>query len=531
VWTYTLDNGKVATQALKEGDSVTQTVMIRVTDEFGAYRDQSVSVVVKGTNDGPVITNLPAALSGTVTEAGNLDDGTVVAGTAAATGTLSASDVDGTVRTWALQGTAPTTYGAFAVNTTSGVWSYTLDNTKAATQALKEGESVTQTVTIRVSDEFGAYRDQVVSVVIKGTNDGPVFTNLPAAASGTVTEAGNLDDSTVVAGAPTATGTLSASDVDGTVRTWAVLGGAATTYGAFAFNATTAVWTYTLDNGKVATQALKEGESVTQTVTIRVTDEFGTYRDQSVSVVVKGTNDGPVITNTTAALSGTVTEAGNLDDGTVVAGTAAATGGLSASDVDGAVRTWTLQGTAPTTYGAFAVNSTSGVWSYTLDNTKAATQALKEGESVTQTVTVRVSDEFGEYRDQVVSVVINGTNDGPVITNTAAALSGTVTEAGVLASGVATTGTPTVTGALKATDFDGSTLLWSIQGVPSNTYGVFSVNANTGVWTYQLDNNKAETQALSAGQTVTQTYQVRATDDKGAWISQLIQININGTAM
>jgi VCBS repeat-containing protein len=156
---------------------------------------------------------------------------------------------------------------------------------------------------------------------------------------------------------------------------------------------------------------------------------------------------------------------------------------------------------------------------------------LKEGESVTQTVTMRVSDEFGAYRDQVVSVVINGTNDGPVITNTAAALSGTVTEAGVLASGVATTGTPTVTGTLKATDFDGSTLLWSIQGVPSNTYGVFSVNANTGVWTYQLDNNKAETQALSAGQTVTQTYQVRATDDKGAWISLLIQININGTAM
>ena len=129
MWTYTLDNGKVATQALKEGESVTQTMTIRVTDEFGAYRDQSVSVVVKGTNDGQVITRLPAVWIGTVTEAGNLDDGTVVAGTAAATGTLSASDVDGTVRTWALQGTAPTTYGAFAVNSTSGVWSYTLDNT------------------------------------------------------------------------------------------------------------------------------------------------------------------------------------------------------------------------------------------------------------------------------------------------------------------------------------------------------------------------------------------------------------------
>jgi VCBS repeat-containing protein len=531
VWTYTLDNTKAATQALKEGESVTQTVTIRVTDEFGAYRDQVVSVLVNGSNDGPVITNLPAALSGTVTEAGNLDDGTVVAGTPTATGALSASDVDGAVRTWALQGTAPTTYGTFAVNSTSGVWSYTLDNTMASTQSLKEGESVTQTVTMRVSDEFGAYRDQVVSVVIKGTNDGPVFTNLAAAASGTVTEAGNLDDGTVVAGTPTATGTLSASDVDGTVRTWALQGVAPTTYGAFAFNTTTAVWTYTLDNTKAATQALREGESVTQTVTIRVTDEFGAYRNQVVSVLIKGTNDGPVITNLPAALSGIVTEAGNLDDGTVVAGTPTATGALSATDVDGTVRTWALQGTAPTTYGAFAVNTTSGVWSYTLDNTKAATQALKEGESVTQTVTVRVSDEFGAYRDQVVSVVINGTNDGPVITNTAAALSGTVTEAGVLASGVATTGTSTATGALKATDFDGSILLWSIQGVPLNTYGVFSVNANTGVWTYQLDNNKAETQALSAGQTVTQTYQVRATDEKGAWINQLIQINIKGSAM
>ena len=97
-----------------------------------------------------MVTNLPAATAGSVSEAGHLDDGTVVAGTATATGDLNASDVDsGATQTWGLQGTPSTTYGSMAIDSSTGVWTYTLDNNLAATQALKEGEVVTQTYTAR----------------------------------------------------------------------------------------------------------------------------------------------------------------------------------------------------------------------------------------------------------------------------------------------------------------------------------------------------------------------------------------------
>ncbi|QKV57522.1 MAG: hypothetical protein HT580_09985 [Dechloromonas sp.] len=530
---HTLDNTLAATQALKEGQSVTQTYTARVTDDFGAYVDQSITITLNGTNDVPVITNTVAATQGSVSEAGHLDNGTAVPGTPSATGTLTASDVDsGATRTWSLQGTPSTTYGNLVLDASTGVWTYTLDNTLAATQALKEGQSVTQTYTARVTDDFGAYVDQSITITLNGTNDVPVITNTVAATQGSVSEAGHLDNGTAVPGTPSATGTLTASDVDsGATRTWSLQGTPSTTYGNLVLDASTGVWTYTLDNTLAATQALKEGQSVTQTYTARVTDDFGAYVDQSITITLNGTNDVPVITNTVAATQGSVSEAGHLDNGTAVPGTPSATGTLTASDVDsGATRTWSLQGTPSTTYGNLVLDASTGVWTYTLDNTLAATQALKEGQSVTQTYTARVTDDFGAYVDQSITITLNGTNDVPVITNTVAATQGSVSEAGHLDNGTAVPGTPSATGTLTASDVDsGATRTWSLQGTPSTTYGNLVLDASTGVWTYTLDNTLAATQALKEGQSVTQTYTARVTDDFGAYVDQSITITLNGT--
>ena len=137
-------------------------------------------MTINGTNDVPVVTNAATALLGAVTEAGSNDDGTAVAGVATVSGTLSASDVDaGATRTWSIQGTPSATYGAIAINAATGVWTYTLDNSLSATQALKEGQSVTQTYTARVTDDFGAFVDQTITVTINGTNDVPVFAVTP----------------------------------------------------------------------------------------------------------------------------------------------------------------------------------------------------------------------------------------------------------------------------------------------------------------------------------------------------------------
>jgi VCBS repeat-containing protein len=106
-----------------------------------------------------------------VEEAGNLDNGDVVAGTSSATGTLTSSDVDAdATATWT--GSATGTYGSFAI-TTGGVWTYTLDNADADTKALKEGDSLTETFTATVTDDFGATATQLVTITVTGTNDVP----------------------------------------------------------------------------------------------------------------------------------------------------------------------------------------------------------------------------------------------------------------------------------------------------------------------------------------------------------------------
>jgi VCBS repeat-containing protein len=532
-YSYTLDNTRPAVQSLSAGQTVKEIFTYTITDADGDASTATLTVTVTGTNDLPVITNTAAALTGSLIEAGHLDDGTGVAGAASASGTLSASDVDtGATQTWTLQGTPSATYGTMVLNATTGKWTYTLDNNLAATQALKEGQVVTQTYTARVTDEFGAYVDQTLTVTLTGTNDVPVITNAAAALAGSLSEAGHLDDGTVVNGTASATGTLSASDVDaGATQTWTLQGTPSTTYGTMVLDAATRVWTYTLNNNLAATQALKEGEVVTQTYTVRVTDDFGAYVDQVITLTLTGTNDVPVITNAAAALAGSLSEAGHLDDGTAVSGTAIASGTLTASDVDaGATQTWSLQGTPSATYGTMVLNPTSGVWTYTLNNNLAATQALKEGQAVTQSYVARVTDDFGAYVDQTITLTLTGSNDAPVITNAATALAGSVSEAGHLDSGAPLAGTPSATGTLSASDVDaGATQTWALQGTPSTTYGTMVLNPTTGVWTYTLDNNLAATQALKEGQVVTQTYLARVTDDFGAYVEQTITVTLTGT--
>ncbi|MCX5936935.1 MAG: VCBS domain-containing protein, partial [Cyanobium sp. LacPavin_0920_WC12_MAG_62_9] len=375
---------------------------------------------------------------------------------------------------------ASTTYGSIAINATTGVWSYTLDNTLAATQALKEGQTVTQSYSARVTDDFGAYLDQSVTVTISGTNDVPVVTNGAAALAGTVVEAGNNDDGSVVAGTSSISGTLSASDVDsGATRTWSIAGTPSTTYGAIAIDASTGVWTYSLDNSKTATQALKEGQAVTQSFTARVTDDFNAYVDQTITVTINGTNDVPVVTSTEAARAGTVVEAGHNDNGTIFAGTSSISGTLSASDADsGATRTWSLTGTPSTTYGTIALNASTGVWSYTLDNTLSATQALKKGQTVTQSYNARVTDEFGASVDQSITVTISGSNDAPTLTAVS-------TLAGAIEDSFKEITFADLATAADAADIDSTNLGFQIAEVSSGELQKWNPTANAAVGAWE----------------------------------------------
>ena len=165
---------------------------------------------------------------------------------------------------------------------------------------LAEGETKFETFEVTVVDDFGATDTQVVTVTVTGTNDAPVITSNAVEASGAVTEAGNDDAGAIVAGVPSATGTLSSDDVDtGASAAWS--GDATDTYGSFAIDAVTGVWTYTLDNTNTDTNALDEGQVETETFTVTVTDEFDATDTQDVTVTVAGTNDSPIALDDTLA--------------------------------------------------------------------------------------------------------------------------------------------------------------------------------------------------------------------------------------
>ena len=79
--------------------------------------------------------------------------------------------------------------------------------------------------TARVTDEYGAVADQLITVTVDGTNDSPVITSDAAAAIGSVVEAGQFDDGTDDLGIVNVSGTLISSDVDvHSTATWSLDG-------------------------------------------------------------------------------------------------------------------------------------------------------------------------------------------------------------------------------------------------------------------------------------------------------------------
>src|SRR2546429_3627996 len=125
---------------------------------------------------------------------------------------------------------------------------YTLDNSSgSAADFFKRGKRDTNSCRASGSDVFGAAATEVVTLTITGTNDAPMITTAAGQDAGAVSEAGVNPGNTAFAGPPSARRTLTSSVVGhGATTTWS--GSASSTYGAFAVNATTRAWTYTLDN-------------------------------------------------------------------------------------------------------------------------------------------------------------------------------------------------------------------------------------------------------------------------------------------
>ena len=140
-------------------------------------------------------------------------------------------------------------------------------------------------------------------------------------------------------------------------------------------------------------------------------------------------------------------------------------------------------------------------------------QALNTGGTLHELVTVTTADGT----EQVIDVTINGANDAAVITGTATDL---VTEASGVANG--TPGDATASGDLDATDVD-SSALFTVQSGVAKSYGTFSIDAS-GAWSYTLDDDNLDVQALNTGGTLHELVTVTTADGT----EQVIDVTING---
>ncbi len=492
-WTTILDNSNAVVQALNVGDTLTDSFTVSTVDGTS----QVVSITITGTNDAAVVTG---DITGAVLEAGGVANGTP--GTPTTTGDLNATDADNVPDTWTAVAspTASTNgYGSFTVSA-AGLWTYTLDNSNAAVQALNAGHTLADTFTVTTVDGTA----QVVTITITGTNDAAVISG---DTTGSVVEAGGVGSG--IPGVPVATGDLNATDVDNPPDDWnAVSSPTASANGYGTFTLTGAgTWIYVLDNSNATVQALNAGDTLTDSFTATTVD--GTA--QVVTITITGTNDAAVISGD---IAGTVLEAGGAANGTP--GIPAATGDLDAADVDNPPGWMPVSTPTPGAngFGTYTLTA-AGIWTYTLDDSNAAVQALNAGDTLTDTFTATTVDGT----TQLVTITIDGANDDAVITGDT---TGSVVEAGGVAN--ATPGTPTAAGDLNSTDVDNLDDAWTSAAVRgSGGFGTYTLTA-AGAWTYTLDNSNAVVQALNVGQTLTDSFTASTVDGT----SQLVTITING---
>ena len=247
-------------------------------------------------------------------------------------------------------------------------------------------------------------------------------------------------------------------------------------YGRMEFVMDDGTWTYTLDNGKAETQALGVGENASAEDTFTFTAKGA--EPVTVTITVNGANDEPVVDTVIVEQGGTVGQSTSI--------------GLSGlfTDPDGDTLTLTVMvlssdGTTKTALDTIGLAYDSDTQMITGTPTDSGTYTIEvvaedDGdESATSTFDIVVAEQAIEATAGGSTAAVTEDDETQnSVTGTLGIISGVTSPAIVLND---------------ATDDnnDGTFILESV-------YGQMEFVMSTGVWTYTLDNTKAETQALNA---------------------------------
>ena len=427
-------------------------------------------------------------------------------------GSLSLTDVDTTDTTTFTAATVEGTYGEITIDE-NGDWSYAADNTQDAIQALDDGESLTDTITVTTSDGV----EQAIVITINGVEDVTEITVENGDSDlGEVTE----DIDVTTDSKLTDSGTLTFTDVDTTDSenfeptiefSPAEEGDAA--LGQITIDAE-GNWSYEIDNSAV--QYLGENETLTEVYTVTLN---GTTHD--ITITINGSDD-----PTTIQPVGTTFERGIVteDDNVTSAGQLTDTGRFQFTDADDSDNasfdpsvTFTSSTSGSGQLGTMTITE-AGVWSYAVDN--SLVQYLDDGESIVENFVITVNGT-----EQEISVFIFGAEDPTEITVNS--LVGDSDVGSVTEDTADSDGKLTDSGTLTFTDVDTTdsenfepTVEFSSSNTGDTALGQMTIDAD-GNWSYEVDNSAV--QYLGEGETLTEVYTVTLNG-----VTQDITVTING---
>ena len=402
--TLTVNPKDPAFQTLAAGAEQKISISYEVADQHGAKVAQTATITVIGTNDAPKVTGDVAA---TVNE----DAAPVTVDLLATASDIDAGDdVDAATVSYAVTGGSWAGSVAYSVDNETGA----LRLDPAQFNALGANESVQLTFSYSVVDGKGGSTPANAVVTVTGSNDAPVINT-------TATDLKLVEGNAALS----ASGLLGFSDGDRNANVTASLAGATvaatgvtlTDAQVAAFQQAYAItqggqWSFNL----ASPDYLAQGQTVQVSYQVNVADDTGAAATQVQTVTVTGANDAPVIGGiSTGAVQEDVAVSGNL---------LTTSGALTIADADAGQSSFAAQLAARGAYGTFTL-AANGAWTYSVDNSLSAIQALNAGQFLSDSFNAFSSDGTAS---RTVAVTINGSNEAPSTTgNTSYSVDATAT--------------------------------------------------------------------------------------------------------
>jgi VCBS repeat-containing protein len=363
-WSYTMST---AHNEFVAGQTYTDSITV---SSYDGSANQVITVTMTGTNDAAVISGTS---TGSITESNAIQTVSsslrVTDADAGQSSFVARTDVSGN-----------NNYGSFTIDA-SGNWSYTMSTPHNEFVA---GQMYTDSIIV---SSYDGSATQVITVTMTGTNDTAVI-------SGTSTA--SITESNAV---QSVSGSLSTSDADAGQSSFVAQTDVSgnNNYGSFTIDAS-GNWSYTM-----STPHNEFAEGILYTDSLTVTSVDGSA-NQVITVTILGTNDSPIITNS-SEISRVTTAIGTSAVYTV-----------TATDVD-----------ANTTF-AYAISGGADAALFEVGSTTGEVKFKATPSAGTYFIIVKVTDENSAYDTKAVTVVVTSENAANYNTLTESTVSAIVSD-------------------------------------------------------------------------------------------------------